>query len=103
MSNFKIRSLRWLAPVALVGALGLAACGDEDATVSAAPASAGVVSGSDRHLENLSADIAERMAERAAGRAEAERYVQLQQDRAQASSGKPSGEFVPGSRHMPAG
>ncbi|HLM28609.1 MAG TPA: hypothetical protein VK360_01705 [Acidimicrobiales bacterium] len=104
MSNFKIKSLRWLAPVALVGAVGLAACGDEDATVSAKPASAdaaAVAVGSDRHLENLSAEIAERAAERSAGRAQAERYVDLQQDRAQANTDNPSGEFVPGSRHVP--
>ena len=30
MSNFSKRALRWAAPVALVGALGLAACGDDD-------------------------------------------------------------------------
>ncbi|MGH9228337.1 MAG: hypothetical protein ACRD07_06305 [Acidimicrobiales bacterium] len=40
MSYFSKRALRWAAPVALVGALGLAACGDNDdseATRIAAP------------------------------------------------------------------
>jgi hypothetical protein len=60
MSKFTIKSLRWLAPVALVGTLGLAACGDEDATVSAETADVGAAVGSDRHLENLAAEIAER-------------------------------------------
>jgi hypothetical protein len=30
MSNHTIMSLRWLAPMALVGALGLGACGGDD-------------------------------------------------------------------------
>jgi hypothetical protein len=60
VSKFTIKSLRWLAPVALVGTLGLAACGDDDATVSAETAGVGAAVGSDRHLENLAAEIAER-------------------------------------------
>ena len=92
MSNYKIRSLRWLAPVVIVGAVGLAACGDEDASESAETVDAAAADiGSDRHLDNQAAEIAER-SERAAtarlaGQAEAQRYVDLQQERAQAGSG----------------
>jgi hypothetical protein len=60
MSYFSKRALRWAAPVALVGALGLAACGDSDDTASvrvAAPSAAGV--GSDQHLTNMAAELAE--------------------------------------------
>jgi hypothetical protein len=57
MSYFSKRALRWAAPVALVGALGLAACGDgDDAAVqtrAAAAPSAADVAGSDQHLSNL--------------------------------------------------
>src|SRR5829696_2573545 len=60
MAKLTIKSLRWLAPVALVGTLGLAACGEEDATVSAESADVGAAAGSDRHLENMAAEIAER-------------------------------------------
>ncbi len=54
------RAVRWFAPVALVGAVGLVACGDgsTDADVSArtvAPAAA--VVGSDVHLANQAAEI----------------------------------------------
>jgi hypothetical protein len=63
MSKFKIASLRWLAPVALVGAVGLAACGDEDATegsrTAGFPGVAGVV-GSDQHLRNQAEAITDR-------------------------------------------
>ncbi len=57
------RAVRWFAPVALVGAVGLVACGDgsTDADVSArtvAPAAA--VVGSDVHLQNQAAEIAKR-------------------------------------------
>jgi hypothetical protein len=59
MSYFSKRALRWAAPVALVGALGLAACGDNDdseAVRVAAPSAAGV--GSDQHLNNQAEEIA---------------------------------------------
>jgi hypothetical protein len=59
MSYFSKRALRWAAPVALVGALGLAACGDNDdseAVRVAAPSAAGV--GSDQHLSNQAEEIA---------------------------------------------
>ena len=59
MSNFSKRALRWAAPVALVGALGLAACGNSDDTEAvrvAAPSAAGV--GSDQHLANKAEELA---------------------------------------------
>jgi hypothetical protein len=169
MSYFSKRALRWAAPVALVGALGLAACGDNDdseAVRVAAPSAAGVGSdqhlnnqaeeiarasagaGSDQHLNNQAAELAreqrayqaasarltaqaeqversahlERQAHtysgtgvptnsdanlpnafeagnRAAQMAQAEAYVQQQQDRAESNSY--DGEFLPGSRHVP--
>jgi hypothetical protein len=59
MSYFSKRALRWAAPVALVGALGLAACGNSDSTEAvrvAAPSAVGV--GSDQHLNNKADEIA---------------------------------------------
>jgi hypothetical protein len=130
MSYFSKRALRWAAPVALVGALGLAACGNDDteAVRVAAPSVAGL--GSDQHLSNMSEELARvsasagsdqhlsnRAAElsreqrsyqaasdrltaqaeqyeravqagnRAAMKAQAESYVQQQQDRAESVSG----------------
>ena len=41
MASTKHRALRWLAPVALVGVVGLAACGDDEAD-STRTANAGV-------------------------------------------------------------
>ena len=145
MSYFSKRALRWAAPVALVGALGLAACGNSDYTEAvrvAAPSAAGVgsdqhlankaeelarasaVAGSDQHLNNKAAELTrqqrsyqaasarltaqaeqyERSVEagnRAAQMAQAESYVQQQQDRADSGNGGSGDEFVPGSRHMP--
>ena len=70
MSYFSKRALRWAAPVALVGALGLAACGDGDdaAVQTRAPAapSAADVAGSDQHLTNLAEEIREARANAAA-------------------------------------
>jgi hypothetical protein len=59
MAYFSTRALRWAAPVALVGALGLAACGnsDSEAIRTAAPSAAGV--GSDQHLGNQAAELAQ--------------------------------------------
>jgi hypothetical protein len=172
MSYFSKRALRWAAPVALVGALGLAACGNDDteAVRVAAPSVAGFGSdqhlanmseelarvsagaGSDQHLNNRSAELSreqrsnqaasdrltgqaeqyERAVEagnRAAQMAQAESYVQQQQDRAVSSSGNRAAQmaqaqsyvwelehraegnadsndsydddFLPGSRHVP--
>ena len=60
MSTLTIKSLRWLAPVALAGTLGLAACGDEDATVPIETVQRSQGYGSDRHLEIMAAEIGER-------------------------------------------
>ncbi|HEX6568195.1 MAG TPA: hypothetical protein VF015_03490 [Acidimicrobiales bacterium] len=68
MSSYTMKSVRWLAPLALVGVVGLAACGDETASEAA------VGSGN-----------------RAALAAEAERYVDLQQGRAGERGVEPSG------------
>jgi hypothetical protein len=68
MSNFSKRALRWAAPVALVGALGLAACGNGDDTEAvrvAAPSAAGV--GSDQHLVNRAEELARASASASAG------------------------------------
>ena len=59
MSYFSKRAVRLAAPVALVGALGLAACGnsdDSEAIRVAAPSAVGV--GSDQHLSNQAEEIA---------------------------------------------
>ena len=107
MFEFKTKPWRWLAPVALVGAVGLAACGDEDATVSTRNADVGAAVGSDQHLQNQAHEIAARSGsdsgpnvwdagDRAAAArltGQAERYAEQQQEEQQ--------QFVPGSRHMP--
>jgi hypothetical protein len=68
MSYFSKRALRWAAPVALVGALGLAACGNGDDTEAvrvAAPSAAGV--GSDQHLANQAQELARASASASVG------------------------------------
>jgi hypothetical protein len=70
MSSYKPKKAwRWLAPLALVATVGVAACGNDDDTVSTRAAAAGAASaaqGSDQHLQNKAAEIAER-AESASG------------------------------------
>jgi hypothetical protein len=116
MSYFRTRALRWAAPVALVGVMGLAACGD-DAEVKAAAAAepvsnaasfqASLAAEADRYVELQQDRAASTSASsRASLAAEAERYVELQQDRAASISSDSSTDsstdgFVPGSRHMP--
>jgi hypothetical protein len=60
-SNFRKRAVRWAAPVVLVGALGLGACGNGngDALRVAAPSG---FNGSDQHLYNQADEIARRSA-----------------------------------------
>jgi hypothetical protein len=65
MTNLTHKPWRWLAPVALVGALGLAACGDDDAVSTrtadlSATERSEAAAGSDQHLQNQAAEIAER-------------------------------------------
>jgi hypothetical protein len=110
MSGSKFRAWRWLAPVALVGSVGLAACGDEDATVSTSAADVGAsdVAGSDRHLENQAADIAERSITVSGSDVHLENQAaeiaeEMRQDQAALTDGDDGDddEFVPGSRRMP--
>jgi hypothetical protein len=91
MSYFSKRALRWAAPVALVGALGLAACGDGDDTEAvrvAAPSAAGL--GSDQHLANKAEELArasavagsdQHLSNRAAELARQQRAYQAASDR----------------------
>ncbi len=79
MADYRIKTLSWLAPLALVGSVGLAACGDEDASESTRTVSpAALARGSDVHLENQAAEIATvmrgRTADSARRTAEAEAY-----------------------------
>jgi hypothetical protein len=64
----RTRKLRWVVPLAIVGAAGLAACGDEDATRTTAGAAVAVadVAGSDVHLANQAAELRAERANRAA-------------------------------------
>jgi Tfp pilus assembly protein PilX len=59
MRNSSKRALRWAAPVALVGATGLAACGDGSPAETARTASPSELAvGSDQHLVNQSEAVA---------------------------------------------
>jgi hypothetical protein len=60
MTNSKIRTLRWIAPVAMAGVLGFAACGGESAAEDARTEPRVVSRGSDTHLYNQAEAIAER-------------------------------------------
>src|ERR687897_2075086 len=62
MTNSKIRTLRWIAPVAMAGVLGFAACGGASAAEDARTEARVVSRGSDTHLYNQ-ADQAERVAQ----------------------------------------
>jgi hypothetical protein len=120
MAKRNTRALRWAAPIALVGALGVAACGadDADTTEAAAPRPVAVA---DNHLDIRAAEISqERRSERAASArltAQAEQYERAAHLEGQAKTygsdvptnsdanipeGNPFGdEFLPGSRHVP--
>ena len=88
--------MRWFAPVALVGAVGLVACGgdssDSDVSARTAAPAAGVV-GSDIHLENQAAELAERQAH-TDGNADTMSGA-TQPDETS------NDDFVPGTRRMP--
>jgi hypothetical protein len=62
MGHLTKRALGWTAPLALVAAAGLAACGDGDTTTAETAGVATGTMGSDVHLENLAADIGSRPA-----------------------------------------
>jgi hypothetical protein len=91
MMNSSKRALRWAAPVALVGAMGLAACGDGSSPETARTASRSEIAlGSDQHLVNQSEAIARRVrSDQAASdrlTAEAEQYERTQRRNTAASS-----------------
>jgi hypothetical protein len=89
------RAIRWLAPVALVGAAGLVACGGDssDSDVSARTAAPADVAGSDVHLENQAAEIAEQQAHTQGSAATMSGATQ--------PDDTSDGGFVPGTRRMP--
>ena len=58
MGHHRKRALRWTAPLALVAAAGLAACGDDGGTTAETAGLATGTVGSDVHLENQAAEIA---------------------------------------------
>jgi hypothetical protein len=62
MTNSKIRTLRWIAPVAMAGVLGFAACGGADAAEDARTEARVASRGSDTHLYNQAEEIAGRSA-----------------------------------------
>ena len=64
MAENRIRKLGWLAPLALVAVGGLAACGDEDASETRTAPSAEASLGSDQHLYNQVAEMADTQAQR---------------------------------------
>jgi hypothetical protein len=80
MSYFSKRALRWTAPVALVGALGLAACGgnDSDEAIRTNAGPVAQASGLDNHLDIRAAEIATRAARLAAEAEQAERSAKLE-------------------------
>jgi hypothetical protein len=89
MSYFKSKSMKWIAPVALVGALGLAACGDGDSSDSASVEIGSGAVGSDEHLNNQAAELArsaavgsdQHLANQAAELANEQRAYQAASDR----------------------
>jgi hypothetical protein len=107
MSNFSKRAVRWAAPVALVGAVGLVACGDGDDETTRTAAPKAAVSGSENrpayvrwtsrfgvHLEIPAEEIAQLVAHReradraAAARlaAQADQYERLAHREGQAKT-----------------
>lgn len=62
MATMSHWTVRWLAPIAAAGAMGLVACGSDDARETRSDG-ADVVVGSDRHLDNQAAEAAERAAD----------------------------------------
>ena len=64
LARKRFTAIRWIAPLAFAGALGLGACGDgsgsDESVRTISPASA--AAGSDVHLANQAADIAARTA-----------------------------------------
>jgi lipoprotein NlpI len=93
MANSRIRSLRWLAPVAVVGAVGLAACGDESASDSTRTVGAATTDNRAAldHEASVYVDMLEERASantdnRAALDHEASVYVDMLEERASANT-----------------
>ena len=114
MGHLTKRALRWSAPLALVAAAGLAACGDDGGSSTETAGVATGTVGSDVHLENQATEIATlastgassdvHLANQAAEAAE--RQAHLDGNATTHSAPQPdtvssSDEFVPGTRHMP--
>jgi hypothetical protein len=57
MTNSRIRTLRWIAPVAMAGVLGFAACGGESAAEDARTETRVASRGSDTHLYNQAEQV----------------------------------------------
>ena len=82
MADTRIKRFSWVAALTLaVG--GLAACGEEVVADTASAAGVEASSGSDQHLHNQAAEIAARNAAREAAQAEADRYVEGLESRAE--------------------
>jgi hypothetical protein len=82
MADTRIKKLSWLAALTLaVG--GLAACGEEVVTDTASASRVEASRGSDQHLYNQAAEIEARNAVREAAQAEADRYVEGLESRAE--------------------
>lgn len=110
MASTKHRAVKWLAPVALVGVVGLAACGDDDADSARTAGVDAAAVGSDRHLENQAAEAEASVGEADVSTADAGPNVWEAGNRAaaeyeasqrQTEPADTEDEFVPGSRHMP--
>ena len=86
MASTKHRAVKWLAPVALVGVVGLAACGDDDADSARTAGVDAAAVGSDRHLENQAAEAA--VNARVAEAAGSDRHLENQAAEAEASVGE---------------
>ena len=82
MADTRIKKLSWLAALTLaVG--GLAACGEEVVADTASASRVEASRGSDQHLYNHAAEIEARNAAREAAQAEADRYVEGLESRAE--------------------
>jgi hypothetical protein len=57
MTSSRIRTLRWIAPVAMAGVLGFAACGGESAAEDARTETRVASLGSDTHLYNQAEQV----------------------------------------------
>jgi hypothetical protein len=92
MSNSRIRSLRWLAPAVVVGAVGLAACGGEGASDSTRTVDAGTTGNraalaheAEVYVDTLAGQASTSTGNRAALAYEAEVYVDTLAARARAA------------------